>query len=208
MSATPYSQKEEKLNVLSHALGVIFALIVMWDLFSQGENIKAHISTIIYGTSLFILFLASTLYHASTHPRLRAFYKKCDHCAIYVLIAGTYSPFLLLSLEGYWSWLPFIFIWTVALAGVIYKALIINGSEKVSLATYLLMGWFAVVIIYPLYLNIDIYALYWLVSGGLLYSVGTFFYSVNSLRYNHAIWHLFVIAGCVCHYIAISKYVY
>jgi hemolysin III len=208
MSEVTYSAKEEKLNVISHSLGVIFACLVMWDLFQQGDTLKAHISTLIYGASIFVLFLASTLYHASVTPKLRAFYKKCDHCAIYILIAGTYTPFLLLSLTGAWSWGPLIFIWSVALAGVIYKALVINGSEKISLATYLLMGWFALAIVYPLYLNLAIFALYWLVAGGVLYSVGTLFYSADNVPYNHAIWHLFVIAGCICHYVAITKYVY
>ena len=114
----PYSRKEEKLNVLSHALGIFFAVFVMWDLFKQATSVKAYISTAVYGASLFVLFLSSTLYHASVQPKLRAFYKKCDHCAIYVLIAGTYTPFLLLSLNGLWSWGTLSFIWAVALGGV------------------------------------------------------------------------------------------
>lgn len=99
-------------------------------------------------------------------------------------------------------------IWTVALAGVAYKLLVKNGNKKVSLATYLLMGWFALAIIYPLYSNLPINALYWLLTGGLFYSVGTLFYSAKNTQYSHAIWHLFVIGGCVSHYIAITHYVY
>ncbi len=204
----PYSRKEEKLNVLSHALGIFFAVFVMWDLFKQATSVKAYISTAVYGASLFVLFLSSTLYHASVQPKLRAFYKKCDHCAIYVLIAGTYTPFLLLSLNGLWSWGTLSFIWAVALGGVAYKVLVKNGNKKVSLATYLLMGWFALAIVYPLYLNIDVKALYWLLAGGIFYSLGTLFYSAKNTQFSHAIWHLFVIAGCVCHYISITNYVY
>ncbi|KPZ58450.1 hemolysin III family protein [Pseudoalteromonas sp. P1-25] len=204
----PYSRKEEKLNVLSHALGIFFAVFVMWDLFKQATSIKAYISTAVYGASLFVLFLSSTLYHASVQPKIRAFYKKCDHCAIYVLIAGTYTPFLLLSLNGWWSWGTLSFIWAVAISGVAYKVLVKNGNKKISLATYLLMGWFALAIVYPLYLNIDVKALYWLLAGGIFYSLGTLFYNAKSTQFSHAIWHLFVIAGCVCHYISISKYVY
>lgn len=100
----PYSKKEELLNVVSHALGILFAAFVIWDLFKQANSVKGYASTVVYGSSLFILFLSSTLYHASVRPKLRAFYKKCDHCAIYMLIAGTYTPFLLLSLSGIWSW--------------------------------------------------------------------------------------------------------
>ena len=124
----PYSRKEEQLNVISHALGIIFAVFVIWDLFSQATSTKAYVSTAIYGCSLFVLFLSSTLYHASIQPGLRDFYKKCDHCAIYLLIAGTYTPFLLLSLDGMWSWATLTFIWTVALAGVAYKILVKNTS--------------------------------------------------------------------------------
>jgi hemolysin III len=204
----PYSRKEEQLNVISHAMGVLFAMWVMWDLLQKSEGVKAYISTTIYSASIFILFISSTLYHASIQPKLRAFYKKCDHCAIYLLIAGTYTPFLLLSLSGVWSWATLSFIWSVAVAGVAYKILVKNGSKKISLATYLLMGWFALAIIYPLYLNIDINALYWLLAGGISYSLGTVFYSAKSTQFSHAIWHLFVIAGCVCHYIGISRYVY
>ena len=204
----PYSKKEEQLNVISHALGIVFAAFVMWDLFSQATSTNAYVSTAIYGSSLFVLFLSSTLYHASIQPRLRAFYKKCDHCAIYLLIAGTYTPFLLISLTGAWSWATLTFIWTVALAGVAYKVFVKNGNKKISLATYLLMGWFALAIVYPLYSSVDVKALYWLLAGGIFYSLGTFFYSAKSTQFSHAIWHLFVIVGCVCHYISISNYVY
>lgn len=207
-SNAPYSRKEEQLNVISHAIGVLFAIWVMWDLFNQSSSTKAYISATIYSASIFILFLSSTLYHASVQPRLRAFYKKCDHCAIYILIAGTYTPFLYLSLTGAWSWATLAFIWSVALAGVAYKTLVHNGNKKVSLATYLLMGWFALAIIYPLYLVINVNALYWLLAGGIFYSLGTVFYSAKNTQFSHAIWHLFVIAGCVCHYVGISRYVY
>lgn len=207
-SNAPYSRKEEQLNVISHAIGVLFAFWVMWDLFNQSSSTKAYISATIYSASIFILFLSSTLYHASVQPRLRAFYKKCDHCAIYILIAGTYTPFLYLSLTGVWSWATLTFIWSVALAGVAYKVLVHNGNKKVSLATYLLMGWFALAIIYPLYLVINVNALYWLLAGGIFYSLGTVFYSAKNTQFSHAIWHLFVIAGCVCHYAGISRYVY
>jgi hemolysin III len=207
-SNAPYSRKEEQLNVISHAIGVLFAVWVMCDLFKQSDNIKAYISTTVYSASIFILFLSSTLYHASIQPKLRAFYKKCDHCAIYLLIAGTYTPFLLLSLTDTWTWATLSFIWTVAIAGVAYKVMVKNGNKNISLATYLLMGWFALIIVYPLYFAVDTMALYWLLAGGILYSLGTVFYSAKSTQYSHAIWHLFVIAGCVCHYIGISSYVY
>lgn len=205
---TPYSKQEERLNVLSHALGIFFAFFVLWDLLHQADTSKSYISALVYGSSLFLLFLSSTLYHASIKPKLRAFYKKCDHCAIYILIAGTYTPFLLISLNGAWSWATLGFIWTVAVGGVVYKVLVKSSNKKISLATYLLMGWFAVAIVYPLYSQVDVTALYWLLIGGLFYSVGTLFYSAKNTQYTHALWHLFVVAGCISHYVAISKYVY
>lgn len=209
MGAVPaYSQKEEQLNVLSHGAGVIFSVYVLWDLLTKSQS-SAHItSALIYGASLFLLFLASTLYHNSVSKRARAFYKKCDHCAIYILIAGTYTPFLVLSLSGMWSALTLLFIWSLAVGGVCYKLFVKNQNKRVSLATYLLMGWFAVAIVYPLYLNVDVNALWWLLSGGLFYSLGTVFYSAKERQFSHAVWHIFVILGCVCHYVSISKYIY
>ncbi|MDN3379883.1 MULTISPECIES: hemolysin III family protein [unclassified Pseudoalteromonas] len=209
MSAVPaYSQKEEMLNALSHGAGVIFSIYVLWDLLTKSQS-SAHItSALIYGASLFLLFLASTLYHSSVSIRARAFYKKCDHCAIYILIAGTYTPFLVLSLSGMWSVLTLLFIWSLAIGGLCYKLLVKNQNKRVSLATYLLMGWFAVAIVYPLYLNVDVNALWWLLSGGLFYSLGTIFYSAKERQFSHAIWHVFVILGCVCHYVSITNYIF
>ena len=169
---------------------------------------SATVSAIVYGSSLLVLFLASTLYHASTRERIRAIYKKCDHCAIYLLIAGTYTPYLVISLSGAWAIAALVFIWSLALGGVAYKLLVKNTNKKVSLATYLLMGWFALALVYPLYLNLDLSALWWLLAGGIAYSLGTVFYSAKARHYSHAIWHVFVLVGCVCHYLSISLYVY
>lgn len=204
----PYSRQEEQLNVLTHSMGVLFAVYVLWDLISQSKVVSATVSAIVYGSSLLVLFLASTLYHASTRERIRAIYKKCDHCAIYLLIAGTYTPYLVISLSGVWSIAALVFIWTLALGGVAYKLLVKNTNKKVSLTTYLLMGWFALALVYPLYLNLDLSALWWLLAGGIAYSLGTVFYSAKTRHYSHAIWHVFVLVGCVCHYLSISLYVY
>ena len=204
----PYSHQEEQLNVLTHGMGVLFSVYVLWDLISQSKVVSATVSAIVYGSSLLVLFLASTLYHASTRERIRAIYKKCDHCAIYLLIAGTYTPYLVISLSGAWAIAALVFIWSLALGGVAYKLLVKNTNKKVSLATYLLMGWFALALVYPLYLNLDLSALSWLLAGGIAYSLGTVFYSAKTRHYSHAIWHVFVLVGCVCHYLSISLYVY
>ncbi|WP_404343913.1 hemolysin III family protein [Pseudoalteromonas mariniglutinosa] len=204
----PYSRQEEQLNVITHSLGIVFSIYVLWDLISQSSAFSATLSAIIYGVSLLLLFTASTCYHASTNSRLRAIYKKCDHCAIYLLIAGTYTPYLIISLSGIWAIAALCFIWALAIGGVAYKLQVKQGNKKVSLATYLLMGWFALALVYPLYLNVNSNALWWLLAGGIAYSLGTFFYSAKTRHYSHAVWHVFVLLGCVCHYLSISLYVY
>jgi len=203
-----YSKQEEQLNVITHGFGVLFAIYVLWDLINKANSGFALSSAIIYGASILLLFSASTLYHASTQVKLRAIYKKCDHCAIYLLIAGTYTPYLVISLSGPWAIVALVFIWSLALGGVLYKLLVKEGNKRVSLATYLLMGWFALALIYPLYLHVEPSALWWLLAGGIAYSVGTFFYSAKTRHYSHAVWHIFVLMGCFCHYISISQYVF
>lgn len=203
-----YSRQEEKLNVITHGFGVLFSVFALWDLTNKATSSFALASAIIYGFSILLLFSASTLYHSSTSASLRAIYKKCDHCAIYILIAGTYTPYLVISLSGPWAVTALVFIWALAVGGVLYKLLVKNGNKKVSLATYLLMGWFALALVYPLYLHVEPNALWWLLAGGVAYSVGTLFYSAKTRHYSHAIWHIFVLMGCFCHFISISQYVF
>ncbi|HML32742.1 PAQR family membrane homeostasis protein TrhA [Sporomusa sphaeroides] len=201
---------EEILNAATHGVGTIFALIGLGVLtvsvYSNG-SIWHLLSVIIYGTSLVLLYLSSTLYHSFTNERAKYILKIFDHAAIYVLIAGNYTPFTLIPLHGALGWTIFSVIWVLAIIGIIFQIFFVNRFKVFSTLCYLLMGWFAVVMIKPLLVTLPIEGIYWLVGGGIFYSVGAIFYLVHKIPYNHAIWHLFVLAGSIAHFVAVLKYV-
>ncbi|MEL7633756.1 MULTISPECIES: hemolysin III family protein [Sporomusa] len=201
---------EEILNAATHGVGTVFALIGLGVLtasvYSNG-SIWHLLSVIIYGTSLVLLYLSSTLYHSFTNERAKYILKIFDHAAIYVLIAGNYTPFTLIPLHGALGWTIFSVIWVLAIIGIIFQIFFVNRFKVFSTLCYLLMGWFAVVMIKPLLVTLPIEGIYWLVGGGLFYSVGAIFYLVHKIPYNHAIWHLFVLAGSIAHFVAVLKYV-
>lgn len=201
---------EEILNAATHGVGTIFALIGLGVLtasvYSNG-SIWHLLSVIIYGTSLVLLYLSSTLYHSFTNERAKYILKIFDHAAIYVLIAGNYTPFTLIPLHGALGWTIFNVIWGLAIIGIIFQIFFVNRFKVFSTLCYLLMGWFAVVMIKPLLVTLPIEGIYWLIGGGLFYSVGAIFYLVHKIPYNHAIWHLFVLAGSIAHFVAVLKYV-
>ena len=206
---TGYSPREEWANRLSHGLGLglgIIGLILLlhkgWD---QGPQVL--LSYGLYGTSLVLLYLASTLYHSMGSAVARRWCKLLDHCAIYLLIAGTYTPFLLVALDTPLARGLMVVIWGLALAGVVFKLLFINRFKRLSLFTYLMLGWLSLVVVYQLYLHLDGTGLLLLGLGGLIYSLGTIFYMARQIPYNHAIWHLFVLGGSLCHFVAIYGYV-
>ncbi|CVK18724.1 PAQR family membrane homeostasis protein TrhA [Sporomusa sphaeroides] len=201
---------EEILNAATHGVGTIFALIGLGVLTVSVYNngsIWHLLSVIIYGTSLVLLYLSSTLYHSFTNERAKYILKIFDHAAIYVLIAGNYTPFTLIPLHGALGWTIFSVIWVLAIIGIIFQIFFVNRFKVFSTLCYLLMGWFAVVMIKPLLVTLPIEGIYWLVGGGLFYSVGAIFYLVHKIPYNHAIWHLFVLAGSIAHFVAVLKYV-
>ena len=206
---TGYSPREEWANRLSHGLGLglgILGLILLlhkgWD---QGSQVL--LSYGLYGTSLVLLYLASTLYHSMGSAVARRRCKLLDHCAIYLLIAGTYTPFLLVALDTPLAQGLMVVIWGLALAGVVFKLLFINRFKRLSLFTYLMLGWLSLVVVYQLYLHLAGTGLLLLGLGGLIYSLGTIFYMARQIPYNHAIWHLFVLGGSLCHFVAIYGYV-
>ena len=203
----PYSLNEEIWNVASHAMGFALAIVGLVFLVLRAEGTTAVTSVSIYGGTLVFMFLASTVYHAITHPKSKRVLKVIDHSAIYLLIAGTYTPFLLISLEGILSLAAIIFIWTLAIIGVGFKLFAGHKFPKVSLATYLFMGWFAVLLGYPLYLAVPSGGLWLLVAGGLLFSLGVLFYTQKHKQYTHAIWHMFVVGGCLCHFYSVYYFV-
>ncbi|MFT5517245.1 MAG: hemolysin III [Rhodothermales bacterium] len=198
----------EALNFLSHGLGFLAALaatpILIYSA-ARGGGAADVVASSIFGASLILLYLASSWYHA-LHPgpgkdRLQ----KVDHAAIYVLIAGSYTPFTLGVLEGAWGWALFSIVWAAALLGVAAKFTIGMRFPRLSTTMYLVMGWLAIIAIRPLYLRSPLEGLIWLAAGGLFYSAGVIFY-VRDTRHSHFIWHLFVLAGSTCHFFAVLWY--
>ena len=202
--------RAEIASALTHGLGAVAALaggavlITLAAIHGDGWQLGA---SIVFGVSLLLLYVASTLYHSIQHPVAKGRLKVFDHCAIYVLIAGTYTPFTLIGLRGPWGWGLFTAIWTLALAGVVFKLFYTGRFKLLSTAIYIAMGWLVIVAIKPMWKSLDAWTLGWLLAGGLSYTLGTYFYHRESIRFSHAIWHLFVIGGSVCHFIAVTAQV-
>ena len=200
----------ELANAMTHGLGSVLALgaLVGMLLMAARRGTSWHIiSVAVFGACLVLLYLMSTLYHASRDPRAKPFLRILDHSAIFLLIAGTYTPFCLVTLRGPWGWSILGANWGLAVLGVTLKALFGPRHPRLSLAIYLAMGWFMVVAIVPLLHALPRPGLLWLFGGGLCYTGGVVFYVWRSLRYNHAIWHLFVLAGSACHVAAVAGWV-
>ena len=209
-SPAAHHVRHEIANALTHGLGAAAALaggavlITLAAIYGDGWQLAG---AIVFGVALLLLYTASTLYHAIQHPVAKGRLKVFDHCAIYLLIAGTYTPFTLIGLRGPWGWGLFAAIWTLALAGVVFKLFYTGRFPRLSTAIYIAMGWLVVVAMKPMIEAIDAWTLGWLLAGGIFYTLGTYFYHRESIRYSHAIWHLFVIAGSVCHFVAVSAQV-
>jgi len=200
---------EEIANSITHGVGAILSLVGTAFLLYRAvrDGTAVHIASfVIYGASLFLLHLSSTLYHALHAPRAKKVFWVFDHCSIYLLIAGTYTPFLLLSLWGKWGATLLVVIWTLAIVGIVFKSLFIGKLRKTSVALYIVMGWMIVVAARELWLRVPHEALIYMAAGGLSYTIGVIFYSWRRMPFNHMIWHLFVLGGSACHYIAIFFY--
>ena len=197
---------EELLNALTHGVGAVVALAagaVLITLASIYGDRWAVIGASVYSGSLLLLYLASTLYHAVSHEPTKTRLKVFDHCMIYVLIAGTYTPFTLTSLRGPWGWTLFGLIWGLAIGGIIFKLNYTGRFRWLSTGIYLAMGWLVVIAIEPLMKALPHGAFAWLMAGGIAYTAGTIFYMSRRLPFAHAIWHAFVLAGSVCHFAAV-----
>ncbi|QHM72302.1 PAQR family membrane homeostasis protein TrhA [Mixta intestinalis] len=209
--AQGYTLAEEIANSLSHGIGCIFGIVGLVLLLSQAITANAGtlaiVSYSLYGGSMILLFLASTLYHAIPWPRAKFWLKKLDHCAIYLLIAGTYTPFLLVGLDSPLAHGLMVVVWCLALAGIIFKLVFAHRFKALSLITYLLMGWLSLIVIYQLAIKLDQGGVWLLAAGGLIYTLGVIFYAIKRIPYNHAIWHGFVLGGSICHFLAIYFYV-
>ena len=201
------SIREEIASALTHGLGAVAALAgsaVLITLASVYGDAWQLASAIVFGVALLLLYTASTLYHAIQHPIAKGRLKVFDHCAIYLLIAGTYTPFTLIGLRGPWGWGMFTAIWTLAVCGVIFKLFYTGRFKLLSTLIYIAMGWLVLVAIKPMLDSLDTWTLSWLLAGGLSYTLGTYFYHRESIPYSHAIWHLFVIGGSVCHFVSVT----
>lgn len=210
-SVKGYSLAEEIANSISHGVGLVFGIVGLVLLLIQAIEINASIMVItsysLYGGSMILLFLASTLYHAIPHKKAKRWLKKFDHCAIYLLIAGTYTPFLLVGLNSPLARGLMIVIWSLALLGVLFKLTIAHRFKVLSLVTYLMMGWLSLVVIYQMAVKLAPGSVALLAVGGIIYSLGVIFYVCKRIPYNHAIWHGFVLSGCICHFLAIYWYI-
>ena len=202
-----YSTAEEWLNTITHGIGFIAAIVGLCFLLYRAEDTLTTAAGAIYGATLILMFLSSTLYHAISHQKAKGWLKLFDHSAIYLLIAGTYTPLLLVSIGGVLGVTMTAIIWCLAIGGVTFKLIAQHKYPKVSVMTYLLMGWIAIGVIYPLYIALPSAGLWLLVAGGLCFTLGVCFYVSKKVKYTHAIWHVFVLGGCSCHYFSIYYYV-
>ncbi|MHB8535255.1 MAG: PAQR family membrane homeostasis protein TrhA [Sulfuricaulis sp.] len=200
----------ERFNGISHLMGSVLALAgtaVLLVVAARQADPWKIVSFSLYGTTLFLLYTFSTLYHSLRH-RAKAVFRRLDHLAIYLLIAGTYTPFALVTLRGGWGWSLFGTIWGLAVAGMALEFLPRRGARVWPVVIYLLMGWLALIALKPLLLALPLWGFLWLLAGGLCYTLGVIFYALDErLKHAHGIWHLFVLAGSSCHYIAIFFYV-
>ncbi|MEM8557666.1 MAG: hemolysin III family protein [Bacteroidota bacterium] len=202
--------REEIANSLTHGLGLVLAFIFVPVLIVLGvvRGDLIHVTSFsVYGGALIAVYTTSTLYHAFFDKPWKDTFHVLDHMAIYLLIAGTYTPIVLLSVPGPIGWTLLTLVWTLTVFGMVYKLFYTGRFERFSLVLYLLMGWSAVLIVKPLMAAMPAVALTWIVAGGVFYTAGTIFFVWRKLPYSHAIWHLFVLAGSACHYYVILGYV-
>ena len=210
--ARQQSLGEEIANSISHGVGFLAAAAVTPVLIIAAipSGVAAITGASIFGATMMILYLASTLYHAFPHTRkAKRLFQVLDHSAIFLLIAGTYTPFTLSVLKGPWGWTLFAIVWALAIFGVVLKSVRPVGTSRLSVALYLGMGWLAVIAVQPLWNSLSAGGIFWLIAGGVMYTAGVaFFVYDHRLRYNHFIWHLFVLAGTGCHVVSILGYAY
>lgn len=203
------SKKEEVFNTYSHALGVLLGILGLFFLIDKTDHTKSFylFSVIVYGLSIIILFFASTLYHAISRPVLKQKFRVADHISIYLLIAGTYTPVLLIMLPNSLGWPLLYAVWGIALFGVILKIFFTGKFEIFSTVLYLIMGWLIVFDFSTLQELMNPNGISWLFAGGLFYTIGIIFYAVEKIPYNHVIWHFFVLAGAISHFMMVYYYV-
>lgn len=197
-------QREEVANAVTHGVGAglaVTALVILLVYADAGNQFGFSV----FGITLVLLYLASTLYHSISHPKTKNIFRKLDHMAIFLLIAGTYTPFCLTALKGWLGWTILGIVWACALTGIALKTVYTGRHELISLFFYVFMGWISIVAIIPIYRSLSFPGFILLLSGGLAYTLGTIFYVSNGIRYHHSIWHLFVLAGSSLHFFSIMR---
>jgi hemolysin III len=197
---------EEIANSVSHGIGALAAIAAAPILVAEGAQRAGAAGVVgagVFASTAFLLYLTSTLYHALPQSRAKRLFQVLDHSAIFLLIAGTYTPFTLGVLRGGWGWALLALVWSLAVAGVVLKAVAGTGYPKLSLGLYLAMGWAVVIAAKPLWLRMPAEGLAWLLAGGIAYTAGVAFYATERVRYCHSVWHLFVIGGTTCHVVAV-----
>lgn len=205
-----FTKGEEIAHAVTHGLGAagsIFGLVLLIVRAAQQGGARLIVAVTIFGAAMVMLYLASTLYHALTPPKAKRVFELMDHAAIYLLIAGSYTPFTLAVLGGGWGWTLFGLSWGLAVLGILYEVVLLRPSKRLSLLFYLLMGWLMVIAIKPLMAVLPTQALLLIAAGGVAYTGGAVFYAWRGFPYHHAVWHVFVLAGTVFHYLCVLKYV-
>lgn len=205
-----YPPLEERINIFSHAAGLLFSLVALALMVTRASlhgNAWHIVSVCVFGASLIALYAASTIYHGTTRPRLRARLRIIDHAMIYILIAGTYTPFALVTMNGMVGWVIFAISWGLAATGITLKLFFTGRFNLLSTLMYIFMGWMIIFFAKPLVDSLPKAGIYWLVAGGLSYTIGAVIYSIKKIPLNHAIFHLFVLLGSFCHVISVYFYV-
>jgi hemolysin III len=209
MQPLPYSSREEVANSISHGLGLLLALVALPVLVLAAievGNVRFLVGVSVFGGTMVLLYLASTLYHSISHEAAKQIFRIFDHTAIFLLIAGSYTPFSLGVLHGPWGWSLLAIVWTLAIIGITLKIRKRTRHSRMSIVLYVIMGWLAVVAVKPMVMLIPVPGILLILAGGLAYTGGLAFFAAQRIRYNHFIWHLFVIAGTTCHFFAVLWY--
>lgn len=200
---------QEKANTVTHGIGTILSIVgltILLFLAITKGNIWQIISFSIYGTSLILLYLSSTIYHGLPDTNIKRIFQKFDHSAIYLLIAGSYTPITLICLRGSWGWTLFGLVWGIALIGILMKAFFFQKTQVISVILYVVMGLLILMAIKPLLMAVPINMFLWIIVGGLFYLIGMFFFLAPKIRYHHVIWHIFVLGGSISHFLAVLLY--
>ncbi len=203
---TRHISADELANTLTHGIGLVssvlgFVILLILAILRGGP--WQILGCGIYGATLVCLYAASTFYHGASSPRAKHILHIFDHCAIYLLIAGTYTPFLLVNLRGSWGWTLFAVIWTFAVLGILFKLWFADRFPILSVSAYVAMGWLGILAAHQMYIHVPLTGIVWIILGGASYSVGVIFYACKKIPHHHVIWHLLVLAGSTCHYVAI-----